>query len=272
MLIIGQANQYFTFWDVSAPYKEYTSATSFYYKVDHRYLQNLAFNFEQAKAKAEILSHGQPWEVSLELRGTRSYSERLHNQLHNEAPATQFAFGKCEGQDILTCSDIWQLNRLIEEQDSPVYLIKRRAAYARRRLIDLDLLVKYDNYDQKWLYDDEQETGEYIKIKRSYTTPKNAALLEAKKLRDQTFDHYFNNGERVVLKLKEVEIFGFETQYGICYIATYLDIEGRGFKYMGSSPPSFISQEDFTPVKGTVAHDEYKGIKETKLKRMALAS
>ena len=266
--VIGKANVYFTLWEVGDPYKEYTSATSFYWKVNHNYMRNLSMNLEAAKAKV----HGD-YEIDLELRGTSSYSVRMGGQ-QNEATASQFAYGKYEGSDIATCDDIWQLERLLEYQYSPNFLLKRRAAYARRRLIDLGIYVKYHHIVEIW-FNENGDDGKYIKMNRSYTTPKDAAILEAKKKKTDTFDHYFNEGDKPKLALKEVERFWYNTTFGYREVSnavvTYIDDQGRGFKYNGATPPTFISADEFTNVIGTVSHGEYKGVKETRLKRMSLA-
>lgn len=242
MLTIGQANVYFTLWEVSEPFKEYTSATSFYWKVDYWYRQNLSMNLEAAIAKLE----GGEYKIDLELRGSKSYSVFDRNQLHNDASDTQFSFGKFEGREILTCDDIFQLGHFVKYKHK----------------------IQINN---NW---NEIDGRTFDIVNRTYTTPKQAAILEAKKLKEQTMDHYFNDGDKVVLKLKEIERFGFYQTFGYreqyTSIVTYLDEQGRGFKYMGSNPPSFIGADEFVAVKGTVCHDEYRGVKETKLKRISI--
>jgi len=274
MKVIGYANVYYTLWEVSEPYKKYTSATSFYWETSYHYFQNLSMDFGVAKAK---VCH-EPYEVDLELRGSSSFTKRNSTSI-SEASSYQFSFGRMEGNDIRECNDIWQLSRLLEGQDSQIFIIKRRAVYARQRLIELGEMVKYTWFEKQIGDEVTDELGfhiryNYINVKRSYTTTKSAILMEAEKealkSKREMFGHYFNEGEKQVLSLKKLEEFWFETIYGRSCVCAYVDDQGRGFKYMGSNPPQFINQEEFTTIKGTVSHGEYRGVQETKLKRITL--
>ena len=80
---------------------------------------------------------------------------------------------------------------------------------------------------------------------------------------------YFNDGARVDIQIKEVKSFGFETAFGYTHICLYTTPDRREFKYMGSTPPE-ISKEEFTTVKATIKHDNYKGQDETKLQRIKI--
>ena len=79
--------------------------------------------------------------------------------------------------------------------------------------------------------------------------------------------HYYGEGERVDLMLKQVRSFGFETVYGYTWIEIYATPDRKEFKYMGSNPPE-ISKDEFVKVKATIKHDNYKGKDETKLQRV----
>jgi hypothetical protein len=79
-----------------------------------------------------------------------------------------------------------------------------------------------------------------------------------------TFLH--DNGAKVELELKEVESFGFETQFGMCYICKYISKDGNTYMYKGSTPPN-IDDETYTKVKCTIKHNEYNGEKQTHIQR-----
>jgi len=271
---IGFANKFYTLWEVSEPFKKYTSPTSFYWEVKYVYYQNLSFDFGKAKSKVAARYGSSDYEVDFNLRGSKSFDKRI-SSTQNEASSTQFSFGNLEGQDICTCNDLWQLFRLYELQDSKDFLVKRRAFHARQRLIELGELVKYTWFEKQIGKEITNSQGfhlsyEYINVRRNYATKEKAILLEAEKRKAEMFDHYFNDGEKVALNLKFLKIFWFETIYGSSCIATYVDDQGRGFKYMGSSPNQALNEDEFIKIKATVCHDEYQGQKETKLKRISI--
>lgn len=106
-------------------------------------------------------------------------------------------------------------------------------------------------------------------IKR-YIRASALAIRKAKELEASANGHYFTDGQRVELKIKEVDCFSFDTHFGTTFICKFVDESGKMFKYMGSNPPD-VSKDEFTVVKATIKHDNYKGINETKIQRIKAA-
>lgn len=86
--------------------------------------------------------------------------------------------------------------------------------------------------------------------------------------RNKLNGHFFTDGQKVQLEIKEVASNGYQGFYGWTSIKTYLTKDGQVVKYVGSSPIRF--EEEWCKVKGTVKHTEYKGVKETHLQRIKL--
>jgi|APGre2960657373_1045057.scaffolds.fasta_scaffold20245_1 hypothetical protein len=153
--------------------------------------------------------------------------------------------------------------------------IGRNKVYARKRLVELGLLVPYKTsrtidvmrYDHN--LSQEIPTGEVIVIRSSYSSPKYIAKIEAAK--SLVRGHFYDDAKRIKLNIKEIKSFNFSTQYGTCYIVEYVDADNRVFKYKGSNPPS-ISKEDFDTVQATIKHGEYKGQLETTIQRIKVLS
>jgi hypothetical protein len=156
-----------------------------------------------------------------------------------------FPNGRLIGADISTCDDIkalWALYLTNREG------IGRNRVYARRRLVELGHIVRYAN------------------SKSNYCSPAYAAKLEAAKV--QVRGLFYNNGERVDLAVKKVHSFSYESQWGIQYVVEYVDTDNRVFKYKGNTPPYFENQDDFTSIKATIKHGNYKGQDETLIQRI----
>jgi hypothetical protein len=96
------------------------------------------------------------------------------------------------------------------------------------------------------------------------------AKVREEEARAKMSGHYFNVGDRVQLEVKQKDYFTFETAYGTCCIQTLVTPDGKLFKYMGSAPIAFENKELFITIKGTVEHQVYKGVNETKLKRITV--
>ena len=255
--VIGFANNFYTLWSVSEPYKEYTSQYDFYWKVQKSFIRNLSTDFVVAKSKITG-----DYEVDLNLRG--HYRKVRISGLINEGPLNLFPFGKLKGEEISTSTDVWQLNRLYESyKNASSVRFRRIGVIARRRLVELGELVKCTYKTMEYRNDVE------VEITYNYTTPNHAASIQNRKDISTGSGHFFNDGDKVVLTLTEIASTHFDTQFGTTYIITYKDEEGRIFKYMGASPINF--NNDTETVKATVKHSEYNGVAETKLQRMKIA-
>lgn len=271
MLTIGFTNQYYTLWSVSEPYNHFYSQYEYDVKQDYSYYQNLSFDLSEAKSKVESKYPETPYLIDLSLRGeSGSYTNTLNGERLSNAPDWMFSFGKLKYQDIRESDDVWQLDRAYGQEKNA-----RTRVHARRRLIDLGELVKYewvDTFSQNVNWDKQDENGhllpekiEDVKRVKKYATLAQIAAFEKEKNKPVA-GHYETDGAKVVLELKEIDSFGFNGNYGYTYVVTYADINNREFKYMGSSP-SNISQDEFVKVQATIAHDTYRG-NETKLKRI----
>ena len=266
MKVIGFANQYYTLWNVSEPYREYVSEHSWYMKVDCQYIQNLSKDLEAAKAKLT----GE-YRINLELRGEKgwSFSERVGGKQSSLLPY-QFPehFYGYVGQDIRTIEDeagikmLWVLYMKKEIWDNSVeehnfknlnpHWVKP-VVYARRRLVELGKLIRYKGkyYSPKYL--------EIVKAKEEIVEQKSA--LE--------HGSFFTEGARIDLEVKEIDRFNFESKFGTTFIQTLATSCGKLVKYMGASPID-IANDTFTKIKATIKHSEYNGVNETKLQRIKL--
>ena len=93
-------------------------------------------------------------------------------------------------------------------------------------------------------------------------------------------EHFGTEGERVVLTLTVVgDPRTIDSSFGVSYLHSFRDAEGRTFKWFGSAHLRNTLADDSRPVlngdvvvvKATIKrHGEYKGAKETGLSRVAL--
>lgn len=273
MLTIGFTNQYYTLWSVSEPYKHYFSQYEYDIHQDVRYFQNLSFDLDEAKNKVETNYPNTPYLIDLSLRGENgSYTNTLNGERMSDAPDWMFSFGRLKYQDIRESDDVWQLYRAYNQEKNA-----RTRVHARRRLIDLGELVKYEwveNFSQNINWNKQDENGHFlpeqiedVQRAKKYATLAQIAAFEKEKNKPSA-GHYETDGAKVILELKEIDSFGFNGNYGYTYVVTYADKCNREFKYMGASP-SDISKEEFVKIQATIAHDTYRG-NETKLKRIKI--
>jgi hypothetical protein len=144
----------------------------------------------------------------------------------------------------------------------------RNKVYARRRLVELGYLVPYKTVKIIEVGNIYNSTDKPRIIRNSYASPHYVAKLEFEK--SMVRGHFFENGKRVNLMLKKGKSFSFETNFGICYIVEYVDAENRVFKYKGNTPPYFENNNEFTEVKATIKHGNYKGQDETLIQRISI--
>ena len=270
MFTIGFTNEFYTLWDVQDE--------------GNYYIKNLSKDLEAAKAKM-LGKQGIDWNIDLNVRGESTWEFTGHERTEATWADWQFTYGKLRGQDIRTAEDeyiVWQLKRVY---NSNANIGQRRRVYARRRLIEMGELKRYtmvkqiplkaeycalcdwSNFGQNKAnigYDILEEVYGYEDYVTRYATPKDIMWYELIK------GHHGQDATRVVLMLKEINSFSFETYYGTTYVMTYVDAENRMYKYIGSTPPS-VSNEEFEKFKATISHSEYKGVAETKLKRIQRA-
>lgn len=158
---------------------------------------------------------------------------------------------------------------------------KRRAVYARRKLIEFGKLIKYKHKDKVLAPRKDTAPGddvlyEHRWVNRTYTTPQHAESLqffqekkEAVKNLEQ--GHHFVDGERIFIEIQEVDRFDFETEFGKTFVVTYSTHDNKMLKYIGSKPPE-IEPDELVQVKATIKHKEYRGELETRIQRIKITS
>lgn len=285
MLTLGFTNHYYTLWVVTNQIKYGRGSVvdgqfqgECYHVVKYLYQQNLSMDYDAAIEKITAMAGERGFEEDLTLKGSHSFDRTIRT--FNNMPDWQFTFGKLYQRDIRTSNDIWQLNRAMNKEPKP-----RSRVYARRRLVELGELVRFDWIEKLRTYDFE-ETEIYnvkiINVKHKYATPAQKERYEAKMKQNSMSDHYFTKGAKVELEVKEVSKFSFDTQYGTSYIQIFETKCGKIVKYMGASPLSFevlidnnsvnyeYEKVEWLKIKGTVKHSEYNGQKETRLQRIKI--
>lgn len=219
-------------------------ATSGYTK--YHYIKRISTDIDKVKKLYPTLS------IDMSLRGkTWVFTD---NNFKNQLALAHDVFPKGYkgvGTKIMESNEsknLWSLYLTVEIG------IGRNRVYARRRLIELGLLVRYCN------------GGMYYR-NRNYCTPAQAAQLELQK--NNIKGHFLENGSRVKLMLKQVSSFSFDTQFGTCFVVEYKDAENRVFKYKGNTPPYFENKDCFTTINATIKHSNYKGQDETLIQRIS---
>ena len=268
--LIGFAEKFYTLWDYSTAENWSTTSDGKHYltSVTHQYnyIKNISFDLDKVKTLYPDV------EICAELRGvTRSWdkSEKI------DYPSAYFPFGKLVGNLISECNDVWQLNRTYLSGDA------RRKVLARKRLIELGELVRFDwveNVQISATYGVKVDGGftdifENADVKRKYITLANYEYEMRKKateIENSKSVYLHNEGDKVTVTIQKISQFSFETQYGFCYIVTYNTENGDVYYYKGSSPME-MENDTFYTVKGTVKHNEYNGVKQTLLQRLKIA-
>lgn len=211
--VVGFAGMYWTLWREVLEFRRNHHTGQTYECPKAFYIKNLSTDKEQAVEKAEEAA-GKPVEVDEGLRGDnwvwRDYQR-------DALPMGVFAYGKLTGQSISECEDVWQVNRVYADVNSPA----RRRVIARRRLLELGELVVYPYTDR--------EGG-----KHKYCPAKLAEYLQSQEAME--YGHFFSAGDRVTLDLTLAMVRSFDTHYGRMYIQTFVDKDSRVFIYKGSSP------------------------------------
>lgn len=251
MYTIGFTNKMYTLWNVYER-EEYGYAGQSYTRVFNDYVQNLSLYLEIAKTKAFDIT-GTEAAIDLSLKGSGSFSFLRSDDIKIVIPFDQFPYGKLMSHSITESTDVYQLNRLYHDN----YANPRSRVIARQKLVELGELIRVENT----LYTPE--------ISR-YLSPFNyAAYKKEHELKQAKNGHFFNNGEKVTLTIKEVGSFSFSTDFGTTWVVNYIDYENRRFKYMGSTPKTSDVQ-GWINIKATIKHDNYNGVDETKLQRIKI--
>jgi hypothetical protein len=259
-LIIGFSGTYYCLWSWRTEHSYSMTGSGAWVKgaeyKKHDYIKRISTDLNKVKELYPELPidenlHGQKWE----------FSERQAYQkvilAHDVFP---YGF-KGQGEKIMECSEpklLWTL--YLANNNELTSDLARSQVYARKRLAELGLLVRYNTSKTFVL-----ESGEIIVTRKNYCSPQFAAKLEASK--SIVRGHFYQMGEKVKIAVKEVKSFSFETQFGMCYIVEYVDAENRFFKYKGTTPPS-ISSTEFVNIQATIKHDNYKGQDETLVQRV----
>lgn len=256
MITIGFATKMYTLWNVYSRVEYGVNMGVKYEYTRHffDYIKNLSIDLETAKQKAEEFAGIEGYVIDLEQKGHNSYSytvgEKRDKKEEIELTPEQFPYGKLKGGIISDCFDVYHLNRLYNDRSSN----PRSRVYARTKLLEIGDLIKIE---KEFLSEDIKYISE-----RSYENyKKNILISRAEK------GLFFNDGEKVTLKVKQIHSFSFQTQFGTSYVVLYIDSENRIFKYVGASPKTF-NTDDYVEIKATIKHSSYNDNEETKLLRI----
>lgn len=244
--ILGFTNDYYTLWSYYEAWLPMVNddgkVTHYFPKASCTYKQNVAMDYDQA---VEYMNKNFPngWDEDLNLRG-EWFSRRDGDLFAQACPSDMYKFGKYRGEKLEDINDVSYLmwyRKSVQNQYPEAYEATTKV------LIDMGELIEYK--------------GEVLTHKQYEWKKADEALnvLES--------GLHFNDGERIELQVKEVSSFSFEGNYGTTYVVTYATTDGKLLKYMGGSPAD-VSTDEFVAVKATVAHSQYKGTDETKLKRI----
>jgi|688.fasta_scaffold34663_2 hypothetical protein len=263
-LIIGFSGTYYCLWSWITEYSYSMTGSGAWVRgngyAKYSYIKRISTDLEKVKQLYPQLPinesiHGEKWEFN-------SRDSRATKRVILTPDVFPYGF-KCEGDKIMECEDpkiLWAL--YLENNFDHSIDLARSQVYARRRLAELGLLIRYNTSKTIVV-----ESGESITIRKNYCSPQFAAKLELSKSMNK--GHFYQMGEKVKIAVKEISSFSFETQFGKCYIINYIDAENRFFKYKGTTPPS-ISTTEFVTIQATIKHDNYKGQDETLLQRVKI--
>jgi len=243
---IGFASKYYTLWLVV----EGESYTVF------SYMQNLSISEGKAISKFQKMYPDENPIIDYALFGSTSFTKQVQKKYNPD----EFSFGKLSGQKISESDDEWQLCRARNDEDT-----ETRRGLAHNRLIELGRLVEYK--------------GEWM-------TPENKASFERETEKLAGHAWYYEDKKRVTLEGLNIEdFFYFDTDYGSAIVMTFVALDGKKFKYLGTSHPSFKTEDEegcinYTLYKnvsniklvGTINHTDYKGRCETRIKRIKIKS
>lgn len=266
-LKIGFAREYYTLWTVSEPYKVYFGEYQFEWRVKSTYIQNLSRNKDTAIKKA-IKFGVKDFNVDESLKGDCRSFESTISGTKVDQPDYEFPF---DIDNRYRCCDIRKLGT---SEDLPDYQVEKQIkalwflylkksiyskfigtklnphwvrpiVYARRRLIELGLLVKFE--------------GEWMPPK---------AIESIVERRKEVNGHFYNDNERVELEATVTSYMVFDNEWGTSCLIRLLDSQNRVFVYLGSGIfANRAVKGSIVRFKATISHDEYKGVAQTKIKR-----
>jgi hypothetical protein len=157
-------------------------------------------------------------------------------------PYEAYPFDMFFGKPIAKMNDERRLFGIIGHHLCPI----RMQAIARRRLIELGHIVRYAG---KWI------------AKRELRN------IERDKVKERGNAHYFEEGQRVKVHVVKELLYQGQGQYGTFFIYRFVDQDtGDVYHYKGGEPMRF----EQAIILGTVSHEEYKGNKQTNLKRITV--
>lgn len=261
-LVIGFSGTYYCLWSWTKEFNYAMSSNGSWHATDsyvtHSYLGRISTDLNKVKKLYPNLP------IQMDLHGVSWDFEKKEKR--KPLPYDVFPYDfKGQGTKIMECNEAKLLWALYLKH---VAGTARNKVYARRRLVELGYLVPYKTVKILEVGNLNNWTDKPMIIRNSYASPHYVAKIEAAK--SMVRGHFFENGKRVDLMLKKVKSFSFETNFGVCYIVEYIDAENRVFKYKGSTPPYFENENDFTEVKATIKHNNYKGQDETLIQRISI--
>lgn len=271
MLTLGFANHYYTLWDVRKETRYGSgqvingSFTGSSWEVTVcTFYRSLSADYDQAIQKIEEIAQGRGYNINLELRGqSREWSTAGTKEAPPKPAPYQFSFGKLQWADIRESDDVWQLERAYAEEKNP-----RTRVYARRRLIELGELIRYDWSCKEYDFENSTDDNYVFKlVPQKYASRRQVERFNSDKARSEKSGHFFSEGEKVVVNVKTINSISFDTMYGLNFIVMMETEDGKMVYYRGANPPS-VPTDSFVTIQGTVKYSEYKGIKQTMLQRI----
>lgn len=265
--VIGFATTFYTLWNLTEN-KRFETINNQHIHVgttfNYTYIQNLSIDQDTAISKVKEKYGLDFVDVDECLRGVSQRSFQRYEE--KPLPFNVFPFGKCKFDLIEFCNDVFQLMRVYDGQGAiggnkefETSIPLRRRVLARRKLVELGELIRYDHLSDKF----NGSTSEWEKVLVKYITKGDLA----RKIKIEQSSYLHTEGEKIEVSIKEVSYVYYDSMYGRTYIVTYLSEEGNTYIYKGSNTPS-VGENEFVKVKATIKHNEYKGIKQTLIQRV----
>lgn len=237
----------------------------------------------------KLYTDGMDAEACAEYASFAHLLEETANRREGLAPSHYYATKKLVATCIKVVSKIGYVRDKVAEavekeyrfakEEDPEYrkaceIIDEAKAYEGEEdyLLNVKVAVSSDYIDMKWTV----LVASYIHYLRKQEAKK--AIEESKA---KTSNHVGNVGQRITLRIKRVKdslyrtLYVKSTDYGTTTVVEMIDVDGNVIKW-GATNLCWLRQADQDgydeiTVKATVkSHDEYKGIKQTTVQRVAV--
>lgn len=272
--LIGFATEYYTLWNEATIEHYRTNEKGEHFHagttIKYTYIQNLSKDEDTALEKfaKRFKVNIEDIEVDESLRGIPSRS--FEKYIARAIPADEFPFGRFQYCKIADCDDVFQLKRVYqgegaiggnrESKSTPA----RRRVLARRKLVQLGELIRFDHMADLW----DNDKGEWLK--EAVPTKYILKWEYERILKVQASAWAHNTGDKITTELRWIKSTGYESAYGYVSIVTYASRDGIEYIYQGTTPPNIPKDDEFYKVQGTIKNTEYKEIKQNTIQRVKL--